>query len=145
MLNSKQIEAKLAGKINIAPAIVNEYKKYAEFLGTVPRAKMAVLYQWADIFVLPSICEGSATVTYEALASGIPLICTPNAGSMVKDNVDGHIVPIRNANAIASVIESYLKNPEKLETHQKNAIEGREKVGLEAYKGRLIKSIEVIL
>ncbi|MEO0137835.1 MAG: glycosyltransferase family 4 protein [candidate division WOR-3 bacterium] len=145
MLNSKQIEAKLAGKINIAPAIVNEYKKYAEFLGIVPRAKMAVLYQWADVFVLPSICEGSATATYEALASGIPVICTPNTGSMVKDNVDGHIVPIRNADAIASVIESYLKNPEKLKTHQKNAIEGREKVGLEAYKERLIRSIVLLL
>ncbi|MEM5810048.1 MAG: glycosyltransferase family 4 protein [Candidatus Aenigmatarchaeota archaeon] len=145
MLNSKQIEAKLAGKIGIVPAIVNEYKKYAEFPGIVPGAKMVELYQWADVFVLPSICEGSATVTYEALASGIPVICTPNTGSMVKDNVDGHIVPIRNADAIASVIENYLKNPEKLKTHQKNAIEGREKVGLEAYKGRLIKSIEVIL
>lgn len=37
----------------------------------------------ADIFVLPSLCEGSALVTYEALAAGVPLITTPSAGSLL--------------------------------------------------------------
>jgi len=57
--------------------------------------------------VLPSICEGSATVTYEALASGVPVICTPKTGSMVRHGVDGNIVPIRNPEAIAQSIENY--------------------------------------
>jgi len=43
-------------------------------------------------------------VTYEALASGIPVITTPNAGSVVRDGVDGFIVPIRDVNALAEKI-----------------------------------------
>ncbi len=142
MLNSRQIQAKLAGRISITPYYVKKYEEYAEFLGTIPRTKLAELYQWADIFVFPSICEGSATVTYEALASGIPVICTPNTGSLVRDGIDGYIVPIRDSEAIASAIDGYLRDPEKLKEHQKNAIEGREKVGIEAYKQRLVENIK---
>lgn len=72
------------------------------FLGRVPRAEMKDLYNWADVFVLPSICEGSAMVTYEALLAGIPTITTDNSGSIVRDGIDGAIVPIREIDAIAN-------------------------------------------
>jgi glycosyltransferase involved in cell wall biosynthesis len=62
---------------------------------------MADLYAWADVFLLPSICEGSAMVTYEALSWGLPVITTHNAGSIVRDTVDGWLVPIRDSEAIA--------------------------------------------
>ena len=35
------------------------------------------------MFVFPSLFEGSAVVTYEALASGLPSVVTPSAGSVV--------------------------------------------------------------
>jgi starch synthase len=43
--------------------------------------------------VLPSLHEGSALVTYEALASGLPVIATPQTGSVVRDGVEGFLVP----------------------------------------------------
>jgi glycosyltransferase involved in cell wall biosynthesis len=96
------------------------------------------------VFVFPSICEGSATVTYEALASGIPVIATPNTGSVVRDGIDGHIVPMRNPEAIAQSIESYLKTPGLHEAEQNKDIKGRERLGIEAYGGRLIKAIDFV-
>ena len=66
---------------------------------------MAEHFQWADVFLLPSLCEGSATVTYEALGHGLPVICTPNTGSVVRDGMEGFIVPVRDAAAIAERIE----------------------------------------
>jgi glycosyltransferase involved in cell wall biosynthesis len=58
-----------------------------------------------DVFVFPSIEEGSALVTYEALACGLPTITTPNAGSVVRDGIEGFLVPIRDAEALAGRLE----------------------------------------
>jgi glycosyltransferase involved in cell wall biosynthesis len=144
MLNTKKVHAKLVGKIALSREIVTRYTDVADFVGSVPRSDIKSLYDWADVFVLPSICEGSATVTYEALASGVPVICTPNTGSMVRDRVDGHIVPIRNPEAIAQSIENYLKTPGLLEAEQNEAIKGRERLGIEAYGERLVKAIDFV-
>jgi len=62
-------------------------------------------YQQADVFVFPSIEEGSALVTYEALACGLPVVTTPNAGSVARDGVEGFIVPIRDVDALAERLE----------------------------------------
>lgn len=93
---------KVAGTIAIQPEQVGEYSDVCEFLGRVPRLLMSELYTWADVFVLPSICEGSAMVIYEALSWGLPIITTYNSGSIVRDGIDGYIVPIRDSEAIAS-------------------------------------------
>jgi glycosyltransferase involved in cell wall biosynthesis len=71
----------------------------------VPREQVPSIYPQADVVVLPSLFEGSSIVSYEALASGVPLITTPNAGSVVRDSVDGFVVPIRDIDALAQRIE----------------------------------------
>jgi glycosyltransferase involved in cell wall biosynthesis len=63
------------------------------------------LFQQADIFAFPTIEEGSALVTYEALACGLPVVTTSNAGSVVEDGVQGFIVPVRDVNALAERLE----------------------------------------
>lgn len=92
---------KAAGAIEIKPERVAEYRDVCEFLGRVPRSQMSELYAWADVFVLPSIVEGSAMVTYEALMCGLPILTTHNSGSLVRHELDGYIVQVRNAEAIA--------------------------------------------
>ena len=71
----------------------------------MPFHEVHALFQDADILVYPSLHEGSAFVTYEALASGLPVITTPNAGSVVRDGVEGYIVPVRDVDALAERIE----------------------------------------
>jgi glycosyltransferase involved in cell wall biosynthesis len=91
---------KIAGGIGIQTQQIAEYSDVCDFLGRVPRSQMLELYRWADVFVLPSICEGSAMVTYEALNWGLPVITTHNSGSIIRDSIDGYIVPIRCTNSI---------------------------------------------
>jgi glycosyltransferase involved in cell wall biosynthesis len=55
--------------------------------------------------VFPSIEEGSALVTYEALASGLPVVATPNAGSVVQDGVQGFIVEAQNPPALGTRLD----------------------------------------
>lgn len=95
---------KIAGTIEIKPERVNEYSDVCEFLGRVSRSQIKDLYTWADVFILPSICEGSAMVTYEAMSFGLPIITTSNSGSLVRDGIDGFIVSIRDIEAIADKV-----------------------------------------
>lgn len=68
------------------------------------------LYNSGTVFVFPSVDEGSAKVTYEAMACGIPVIATPNAGSLVRDGEDGFIVPIRQVGPLVEKIRYFYDN-----------------------------------
>jgi glycosyltransferase involved in cell wall biosynthesis len=98
------LEFRVAG--NVAPRISARPEcRRLKFLGRVPRDQIAGEYQQADVFVLPSLAEGSAEVTYEALAAGLPVITTRASGSVVRDRVEGRIVPERDPAALADAIE----------------------------------------
>jgi glycosyltransferase involved in cell wall biosynthesis len=83
------------------------------FIGHV-RGGVHRYYAQSSVFVLPSVVEGSAKTTYEAMAAGLPVITTVNAGSVVRDGIDGYIVPIRNPAAIRDRLLSLYENRETL-------------------------------
>ena len=66
----------------------------------------------ADVFVFPSLFEGSAVVTYEALACGLPCVVTPAAGSVVRDGVEGFLVEPRDVNGLAQRMEQLGGSPQ---------------------------------
>jgi len=66
---------------------------------------LPALFAQSDLFVLPTIEEGSALVTYEALAAGLPVLTTPHAGSIVRDGIEGFLVPIRDVEALCQRLE----------------------------------------
>lgn len=101
---------RLVGLANLSPAALADLRRCCEVTGPVVRSEIGRHYEWADVFLLPSICEGSATATYEALAWGLPVICTPNTGSVVRNGVEGRIIPIRDPGAIVDALEQ-LMNP----------------------------------
>src|SRR5262249_59811951 len=52
-----------------------------------------------------------AVVTYEALASGLPSVVTPQAGSVVRDGIEGLLVPPRDVDALADRMERLGRDP----------------------------------
>jgi glycosyltransferase involved in cell wall biosynthesis len=109
-LSPGRFQFRFAGAVS-SRAVRSALPPNCHLIGAVPRPAMREHYGWASVFVLPSICEGSATVCYEALAAGLPVITTPNAGSVVRDGVDGFIVPIRDPDAIAERLELLAGKP----------------------------------
>ncbi len=102
------------------------------------------LYQQADAFVFPTIEEGSALVTYEAMACGLPVVTTPNAGSVVRDGVEGFILPIRDVNALAAALER-LRADERLRQKMGQAARARaEEYTWEGYGDGLAQTYEAI-
>ena len=74
----------LLGALPSDPGPLVDYLGEVEHLGRVAHAEMPSRMAAADVFVFPSLFEGSAVVTYEALACGLPSIVTPAAGSVVR-------------------------------------------------------------
>jgi glycosyltransferase involved in cell wall biosynthesis len=95
----------LLGPLPSNPGPLTPLLEGVELLGRLPHAEVPARMASADVFVFPSLFEGSAVVTYEALASGLPCIVTPSAGSIVRDGVEGLIVPERNPEALALAME----------------------------------------
>lgn len=73
--------------------------------GTVRRQDVAVLMSRADVFVFPSLAEGSARVIAEAMAAGCYVITTRNSGSIVQDGVHGRLVPVGDHEALVTALE----------------------------------------
>jgi glycosyltransferase involved in cell wall biosynthesis len=73
-------------------------------------------YKLGDLYVYPSYFEGSSKTVFEAMSCGLPVITTFNAGSIVRDNVDGFIVPVNDSNAIVEKIKQLLAEPTLLVT-----------------------------
>lgn len=105
--------------------------------GQVPRSEIPAQYEWADIFFLPSICEGSATVIYEALAAGLPVVTTPNAGSVVRDGIEGFVCPAGNVDALSDAIARLAADPDLVAWMGRNARARAAEFDVAAYGRRL--------
>lgn len=66
-----------------------------------------------DVFVFPSLFEGFGLVLLEAMAMGLPIITTAHTAGpdLITEGVEGFIVPIRSAEAIAEKLEILRSNP----------------------------------
>jgi glycosyltransferase involved in cell wall biosynthesis len=95
----------LLGALPADPRPLAPYRDEVEWLGSMPHAEVPACMARADVFVFPSLFEGSAVVTYEAMACGLPCIVTAAAGSVARHGRDGLIVPARDAVALATAME----------------------------------------
>lgn len=110
-LSGKSIEFRMVGPSLLSEEANRKLGRYCHLDGVVPRSRMEDHYQWADVLVLPTLSEGSANVCHEAMAAGLPVITTPAAGSMVRDRVNGLIVPTRDAGALTEAIAWMANEP----------------------------------
>ena len=77
-----------------------------KFCDPSDRNELAKLYQSSSVFVHPSVEEGLSMVQAEAMASGLPLICTTNTGGsdLIEENKHGFVVPTCDVDALAEKI-----------------------------------------
>ena len=87
--------------------------RHLNFLGRVPREEMREEFLKADVFVLPTLAEGCASVVHEAVMAGCPVITTRASGTMVEDGRGGVIVPERDTDALAEAIQSIVQDRSK--------------------------------
>jgi glycosyltransferase involved in cell wall biosynthesis len=132
-------EFRWVGSINLFPNAREYVSSYVDLVGPVPRNQIFSHFAWADVFFLPSVCEGSATVTYEALMSGLPVITTPNAGSIVNDGLNGFIVPLRDTQAMVERLARLHGDRSLLVRMQRSARDSASMASIDAYEHRLLQ------
>ena len=83
--------------------------------GPYPQNILYRYYSQGSVFCLASIQEGLAMVIPQAMACGLPAICTTNTGGedIVRDGIDGFIIPIRDVEALKEKILFMYENPER--------------------------------
>jgi glycosyltransferase involved in cell wall biosynthesis len=80
------------------------------FLGRISRTEMVEELLRADVLVLPTLAEGSASVINEALVAGLPVITTRSGGSLVDHERSGLLVPELDAEALTAAIGNVVGN-----------------------------------
>jgi len=82
------------------------------FLGWVARDRIADYYRRADIFVTATTWEGMPNTVLEAMACGLPIVGTQASGlrDLVRDGVNGYLVPIRDPDALAEALARLVDN-----------------------------------
>jgi glycosyltransferase involved in cell wall biosynthesis len=108
-LNLPDAEVWHLGKVNdeIKP-FLDKYKTDKWILkGHKPQNELYKYYSQGSVFVLPSLEEGLAMVQAQAMACGLPLICTTNTGGedfISEDGKEGFVIPIRDVEALKEKI-----------------------------------------
>lgn len=91
-----------------------ELQGRVEFIHRPAQAELIALYQQAAVFALPSDEEGLGVVVLEAMACAVPVVSTRSGGpdGILTDGVDGRLVPLDDAVALAKALADVLVDPE---------------------------------
>ncbi|MBU1255316.1 glycosyltransferase family 4 protein [Patescibacteria group bacterium] len=86
-------------------------------IGKIKQEELVNYYHASDIYVSSSCHESFGKVLIEAMACGLPVIATETTGSkeIIRDGVNGYLVPIEDSEALAKKILFLLNNPDKAE------------------------------
>ncbi|MCL5023313.1 MAG: glycosyltransferase family 4 protein [Nitrospirae bacterium] len=105
------VEIRIVGPIGITAKIVKDCPSNMTFLGAVRRSQIHAHYNWADVFVFPTLSDGFGLTQLEAMAHGLPIIATSRCGKVVTDGVDGFIVPPNDSEAIGHSLAQLAGDP----------------------------------
>ncbi len=123
--DEKDVKLEVIGNYVSIKKLIEPYEKTPNisYGGFLTPEELLIKYQSADVFILPSIGEGMALVGLEAMACGLPLICSENTGvnDLITNYENGIIIPIGSPDAIKKAIDYCIENKDRLQGMGKKA------------------------
>ena len=148
-LDTDKYQLTMVGAYNPHSSYIIHYKKRAnvKFIGFVTHDRMRRIYESADIFILPSIAEGMALVGIEAMACGLPVICTYNTGlsDVVENGKNGFLLPYGDKNELQSKIKWCADHRETIFMMGENARQTAKEYTWERYERNVVNKINSIV
>lgn len=128
-------------------ALLDSYCQKHRWISSLPHAEILEEMRHHDVFVFPSLFEGLALVTGEAISQGLPVITTPNSGGtdILRDGVDGFIVPIRNPEAITARLLELHQDRALLKQMSDSALERAAQLNWQGCKDRTVAAVREAL
>jgi glycosyltransferase involved in cell wall biosynthesis len=110
------------GPSSLTPQAEKSLRERVDWRGAVPRGSVWDHYQWADIFLLPTLSEGSANVCLEAVSSGLPVV-TSQASGLATSDAGTILTTATDTAAIAATLEELASS--RGERRRRSALPGR--------------------
>lgn len=92
-------------------ALLREFRGSYVWPGSVPKHAVDQWFKAADLFVFPSLSDSWGLAVTEAMACGLPVVCTANTGAPVRDGIDGFVVPPRDVEALQDRLRLLYETP----------------------------------
>jgi glycosyltransferase involved in cell wall biosynthesis len=149
-LNFPDAELLMVGKIDLEMfPLINKFKlnKKIKFINHVPQNKLVDYYNQSDVFIISSIEDGFAMVILQALACGIPVICSNNSGGseLIKNRENGFVLQIRDVNGIKEKMLMFYENQKILNTFKKKIQLDRINISWDIYGKKIISNCKKLL
>jgi glycosyltransferase involved in cell wall biosynthesis len=132
-LNGALFQFRAVGPTRLTKHATGQIGDAIDILDAVPRNELSNLYEWADVLVLPSISEGSA--------HGLPIITTANSGSIVRDGIEGNLIPPRDHEAIEQALLALRTDLDLYESMSQAALSRSQVFNRLLYGRRIIEAI----
>jgi len=118
----------LVGSVVGSDRPLHAFADMFEHVAHQTRPALAAMYRASDVFVFPTLIEGMPLVVLEAMACGLPVIVTANGpADIVRDGIDGFIIPDRDEDALCARLEQLYRQPElRIEMGRQAARRARE-------------------
>ena len=149
LLRGYQKFARRGTRLTLVGSVVGDFAPLLPFaplfnhVAHQTRPALAAMYRDADVFVLPTLIEGMPLVVLEAMACGLPVIVTANGpADIVRDGIDGFVIPERDADAICDRLDRLHRQPElRAEMGRRAAMRARE-FGWDTYAAAAIRVLD---
>lgn len=89
-----------------------DYSEHVRRVGSVEHSRVLACMRACDVMAFPSVSDGCPNKVLEAMLAGRAVVATDVGGipELIRDGVDGVLVPSRDARRLASAVESLLKD-----------------------------------
>ena len=111
------------------------------YIGQVPRAQVVEEFRRADVLAFPTICDSFGLVLVEAMAMGVPVVATDHCGDVVRDGIDGFVVPARDPEALADRLQQIVEDRALRARMSDNARARAQDFSMQAYADRLLGAV----
>jgi glycosyltransferase involved in cell wall biosynthesis len=100
----------LVGEDEVLAAFPESVRERVTVRPRLDQTELLAAYRDADIFVFPTLSEGFSMALLEAMATALPVVATPvgAAPEIVKSDMNGMLVPARDAEALSCIIKRLL-------------------------------------
>ncbi len=131
------------GRVVVPERVLGSAGEHVTFHGSVPQPELFKAFERADVLVFPTLSDGFGMVVAEAMAHGLPVITTDQAGAadlVTPDN--GLIVPAADPAALADALRWCLDNRERLAGMRHHALETARQRQWSDYRRGLIAALD---
>ena len=146
-MRASSAELWLVGPGTVPKCAAFDLPASVRFLGRKSRSDVAELMRRVDVLVFPSFFEGLAQVQLEALASGLPLISTIEAGAedLIRDGQNGFLVPAGDVIALSERMLQVAADQDLIGAMRRTVIEVRAGLSWSVYGDRWVKVLDELI